>query len=287
MLIKKNISPVVIIPIYRDELQADEKISLEFAKKNLSDYPIILCAPDGLEILNKELAACHTIRFPAHFFTSVNSYSRLLMSHEFYRRLSRWSHVLIYQLDCLVFRDALQEWCRNDWDYIAAPWFHKFLDDTSDGLWRVGNGGFSLRKISSHLRVLSKQAYVGSIYPENGGRPWEPRSLQEDLGIYESKFPDVWQRIKYRKYINTIENESKGYLLNEDLFWSLEAPKIDSSFKVCPAEEALPFAFEMSPEWCFQKNNMKLPFGCHAWARYDREFWESMISKINLKEPLH
>jgi len=264
--------------MYRDHLDEEEIVSLNCARDILRGYPILICAPESLEIRNSEISSFRTMRFPDYYFSSIESYSRLLMSCEFYRRLSRWSHVLIYQLDCLVFRDELADWCQMDWDYVASPWFHKFLDDTAAGLWRVGNGGFSLRKISAHLRVLRKKAYSGSIYPEYGSRPWEPRSVQEDLGIYESKLPNLWERLKYKRYINSIENECKGYLLNEDLFWSLEAPKIDSSFKVCPADEALPFAFEMAPQWCFNKNNHRLPFGCHAWARYDKGFWLSKLA---------
>jgi hypothetical protein len=75
----------------------------------------------------------------------------------------------------------------------------------------------------------------------------------------------------------TLEEELKSYTFNEDLFWSLEAPKHDSQFRVASAEVALPFAFEMSPSWCFENNNNKLPFGCHAWARYDRAFWEQYL----------
>jgi hypothetical protein len=74
----------------------------------------------------------------------------------------------------------------------------------------------------------------------------------------------------------TLEEEVQRYPRNEDLFWALEAPKFDPTFKVASAVEALPFAFEMAPRWCFEQNRGKLPFGCHAWARYDRAFWEEI-----------
>jgi hypothetical protein len=65
----------------------------------------------------------------------------------------------------------------------------------------------------------------------------------------------------------------------EDSFWSIEAPKFDREFRVPTAEEALPFAFEVDPRWCYEKNNRKLPFGCHAWAKYDKEFWMEVLNK--------
>ena len=44
-------------------------------------------------------------------------------------------------------------------------------------------------------------------------------------------------------------------------------------FKVASLEQGLRFAFEASPRTCFEMNGGRLPFGCHAWGRYDREFW--------------
>jgi hypothetical protein len=35
----------------------------------------------------------------------------------------------------------------------------------------------------------------------------------------------------------------------------------------------LRFAFEAAPRQCLEMNQGRLPFGCHAWGRYDREFW--------------
>jgi len=43
------------------------------------------------------------------------------------------------------------------------------------------------------------------------------------------------------------------------------------------------FSFEVGPKHCFEKNNQTLPFGCHAWAKYDREFWKPYL----LKEPVY
>ena len=71
----------------------------------------------------------------------------------------------------------------------------------------------------------------------------------------------------------------KRFPYHEDVFWSFEAPKFDANFKVATAEEALPFAFEVAPRWCFEKNGRRLPFGCHAWPKYDREFWMEILNK--------
>ena len=64
---------------------------------------------------------------------------------------------------------------------------------------------------------------------------------------------------------------------NEDFFWCMQVGKIFSDYKVAPVSEAIKFSFETNPELLFEKNNMQLPFGCHAWKRYDPIFWEKYI----------
>jgi len=64
---------------------------------------------------------------------------------------------------------------------------------------------------------------------------------------------------------------------NNDVFWSDRAVRFLPEFKVASFEEGLRFAFEAAPRTCFEMNGRKMPFGCHAWARYDRSFWEPFL----------
>ena len=66
---------------------------------------------------------------------------------------------------------------------------------------------------------------------------------------------------------------------HDDHFWSDEAVKYYPEFKVASVELGLRFAFEVAPRACFEQNNYTLPFGCHAWPRYDRDFWEPYLLK--------
>jgi hypothetical protein len=77
---------------------------------------------------------------------------------------------------------------------------------------------------------------------------------------------------------HSVEEELDRFPYNEDVFWAIEATKFDPSFQVAPARDALPFAFEASPRWSLEQTKGKLPFGCHAWARYDRDFWGELMS---------
>lgn len=64
----------------------------------------------------------------------------------------------------------------------------------------------------------------------------------------------------------------------EDVFWSC----CDSEkFKVAPTEVALGFAFETQVRKCYERNHFQLPFGCHAWTKYDLDFWKEHACENN------
>jgi len=266
----------VVIPIYRTFLTEEERISILSIRKSFSGDAICFVAPESLDLHELISGEEQVERFDDSFFDGIEGYNRLLTSSTLYERFATHSHMLICQLDCLVFRNALEEWVEKGFDYIAAPWFQKFLEDPAGGLWRVGNGGFSLRNVTSHQRVLQQRIMRGVIYPNHGVTPWEVTRAEDELGLYQKLMP-WYRRMNPFTEWTTIEKELCRFPMNEDLFWALEAPKFDSSFKVATPDEALPFAFEVAPRWCYEKNGRNLPFGCHAWARYDRSFWEEIL----------
>lgn len=57
----------------------------------------------------------------------------------------------------------------------------------------------------------------------------------------------------------------------EDVFWSSQ------KINIAPVSIALSFAFERQVKKCFRENNYTLPFGVHAWQKYDPEFWYKVI----------
>lgn len=65
--------------------------------------------------------------------------------------------------------------------------------------------------------------------------------------------------------------------VNEDVFFSMAN---SDEFKVAPVKTALEFSFETEVRKCFEKNGKKLPFGCHAWGKYDLRFWKPYIEKF-------
>lgn len=272
----------VIVPIYRATISGDEKISLATIRAIFPNERICFLAPELLGLDGIVHQGEGEERFPDEYFQGIAGYNRLLTSSIFYERFLRDEWILICQLDCLVFRDELQAWIDKKYDYIAPPWFVKFLETPELGLWRVGNGGFSLRNVRSALRVLHKKIPRGFYYPKHGSSPWETTYPDPERGMYERLMP--WY-VKYNPLWRcvTIEEELRRFPRNEDLFWAMEAPKFDPAFRVAGAEEALPFAFEMSPRWCYEQNGNQLPFGCHAWARYDRDFWIEVLKQLSVR----
>ena len=157
----------VVIPIYKEELDDFEKISLAQVRKILKNYPIVFVAPEDKNfpyIKPGEML----IQFHPYFFQHVMTYNQLLLQPFFYELFLNFDYILIYQLDAFVFYDALEEFCQLGYDYIGAPVaYHSWYGyKQNNKVPRVGNGGFSLRKVKTchqlltECQVLSKGSFV-------------------------------------------------------------------------------------------------------------------------------
>lgn len=276
-----TIKPVIVIPIYRLPLQDKELISLRQLDRHLAKYDRIIIAPPAVPEPELRKLGGRILRFHQGFFTSTVSYSHLMLSEAFYRQMLAWSHTLIYQLDCLVFRDELMKWCQSPWDYIGSPWFEGFQPRVGKGgLWACGNGGLSLRNNKKFFRVLknparelkkTKEKCWGDI-PKDLNEAELRRGDRACLGISNKICSAIGLG-------STVEQQARNYRYNEDVFWSFEAMRFEKSFKVAPVEEALKFSFEGDPEWCLSQNEGRLPFGCHAWSKYGKVFWENILKE--------
>ena len=146
----------VVMPVYR-ELDELEKISLTQCRKVLGRYPIIFVAPVGKKFSFVE-AGDTVAEFPAENFQSTKTYSRLMLSPQFYATFADFDYILIYQTDAFVFYNALEDFCSLGYDYIGAPW--SYLAKVGGKFLRVGNGGFSLRKVKSCRKLLSERGDI-------------------------------------------------------------------------------------------------------------------------------
>ena len=78
------------------------------------------------------------------------TYSALLKQPQLYEHFTRWSNVLIYQTDALLIRKIDDIYFQ--YDYIGSPWTEK----NRCAKYCAGNGGFSLRKVDSMIRVCEQ-----------------------------------------------------------------------------------------------------------------------------------
>lgn len=260
-----------LIPRYRDFLSKDEVTSVSCMNNFLFNFETVIIKPNNLRLTNNQLP---TINFPDQYFTDISAYSSLLLKREFYESLIDYDYVLIYQLDCLVFSSELQNFCELGYDYIGAPLFQRY--QRKPILSRVGNGGFSLRRVKAFLEVLNSKRYIET----------KPSILND---FFRADIPDLneWSiHQRWLKKLRILRSVRMGvreyvsnYKMNEDLFWSDRARLFDPGFKIAPMDVALKFAFDKNPQACYEMNNHQLPFGAHAWAKWDREFWEQFLPK--------
>ena len=166
----------VVIPVYREEINELEKISLDRCRKILGRYPFVFVAPEGKNFSYFE-SGDMIANFPAEYFQSTQTYSLLLMSPQFYETFSDFDYILIYQLDAFVFYDALEDFCSLGYDYIGAPWpRHAWQGKRYPKTPRVGNGGFSLRKVKECHKLV---ANVDSSFP--GWQKIDARWVEDSL----------------------------------------------------------------------------------------------------------
>lgn len=268
----------VVTPIVRLPLSAEEDISLRHLRKYLGGFDRYII---GLQGLPQEFSDFKLCRFPAHCFADRLAYNRLLMTEQFYHAFAKYEYILIYQLDCLVFSSTLEKWCHEGWDYIGAPWLINTADPTL-GFSKVGNGGLSLRRVKSALAVLRSKRVVCD--PEVlGGLTGRMKFIYDRLKPASRLSQTIrgtktlLHRHGYRNNVRWMTRGLADVGFHEDLFWSSEAGKFVDDFRIPTPLQALAFSFELAPRYCFEMNSGRLPFGCHAWARYDRDFWQPYL----------
>jgi hypothetical protein len=268
----------VVIPVVRFPLSAEEEISMRHLRKYLGGFDRYIIGPQRLP---KEFLDFKLKRFPERYFTGVYEYNRLLLTEKFYRAFAAYEYILIYQLDCLVFAGNLEEWCRKGWDYVGAPWF-KNLANPHEGFSAVGNGGLSLRRVRSAVAVFRSKLPVED--PEmRGADPGRLRFIYERLGS-ASPFrrfirgtKTMLHRYGYKNNVPRRTQQLADVNYHEDYFWAYEAGRYVDDFRIPAPLEALGFSFETAPRYCLEANSGRMPFGCHAWTKYDRSFWEPLL----------
>jgi hypothetical protein len=256
---------LIVIPIYRWPLNPSEALSVYRTIHTLSRHKICWLGPKEIEKNPPKFFGgkfIEYISFDNKFFKSTNTYNTLLKSLFFYEKIKKYDYLLIAQTDSLVFRDELSKWADYGYSYIGAPWFKGMDKPTNDyQLIAVGNGGFSLRNIKDCILFLN--FYTSSKCNVNQ--------------LISNSFSSWKIFIKYIKLffykLNILSQ------LNEDIFWGILAPELSTNFTVPEPDKALNFSFEVAPEKMYELSGYTLPFGCHAWEKYNRKFWLNVLDR--------
>lgn len=234
---------IVLVPVYKDKPAEHELLSIARAETVLRDYSLAFVAPEQLDVSAYQTAfpGFSVCRFADNYFTNVKAYTRLLVSPNFYGRFKdNFDYLLIYQTDAYVFRDDLLDWCNKGYDYIGPPWVEEPP---------------KLKK--RNLLPLSRwmKGKVG-----NGGL-----SLRKIRSHW-------WNAWLFRPFTLL------GF--NEDFFWCMIVGRINPFYTIPGWKEALGFGFELAPSRCWELNGHQLPFGCHAWEKYEPDFWKPFMPEM-------
>lgn len=156
----------IVIPVYKKDISPEENISLINTKEKLGKYGITFLAPEDLDLteFQKVIPEAKECRMRREYFEGFSGYNRLMLSKELYQRFSDNEYILICQQDVLVLEDRLEEFLDMPYDYIGAPIPH--MGPWSEKLY-TGNGGFSLRKVSAVLELLSEHGDEADTIRDN------------------------------------------------------------------------------------------------------------------------
>ena len=242
---------IVLVPIYRPNLDELERFSLDVSFSMLSERDIRFIGPNGLDLTlyAESFPSIPFIGFDDASFASIPDYNRLLLSQDFYRQFAEYEFMLILQTDAIVLRDELNYWCAQPFDYIGAPWpdgYELFVNlGLFEGVYgkrvkvQVGNGGLSLRRISKCISLLNEFDIAISVFSHTGS--------------------------------------------SEDLFFSVMGA-LSGDFIIPNEITASRFALELKPSYYVAVNGGKLPMGGHAWWKHEPEFWRKLL--VNAPLPI-
>ncbi len=258
-----------------------ELASLAQCFRILGGHEICIVCPDSLDISTYKSVysqygySPRVERFADVFFSSVESYSKLVSSLVFYGRFLDAEYLLLYQLDAWVFFDALEEWCAKDYDYIGAPW----LTDSGVLLPFAGNGGFSLRKVKSFYDVLATSftmkwqhplltSPIPFIFPTCVKKTGLPGRKDDFIAFTKMLRCKFFPKLHF-KYCED----------NEDVAF-VQAFSILEGYHIAPPEVAMYFSFERFPRKLYEMTHA-LPFGAHALSRYAPDFWSEWVPVLS------
>ena len=258
---EKRYRAKVVIPVYRPTLSEGEQASLHNTFDKLGRWPIVLLKPQGLDIsaVTAGLPPCEELEVSDEWIGSrngIHGYNVMMMSSAFYELFADTEYMLICHTDAWIFRDELEMWCDRGYDCVAAPWVRRRVYD----LPLVGHYMRLRYRLAKRPGTLLKQDIYGKV--GNGGLSL--RRVDSFIAACDRYASEIV------RFVN-----GHGHLFNEDVFWAT----VPTEFRYPLTEEALAFAFDTNPRYCYRLCGGQLPFGCHSWNKPRMwRFWRRIIT---------
>jgi hypothetical protein len=225
----------IVIPIYKSTLDSFELKSLVQCKKIFFKHPIIFVSPFELDInLFKNIIPEASYEYFDACFFKDISGYNNLLLSPQFYKRIKTDYLLIYQLDAWVFKDDLIEWCNKGFDYIGAPYSYKGLSLAESQDLKSGEYVLNGGLSLRNTKACLRAAKIYQLFFSNY------------KGNEDAYFSGCFSRFFFIKYILSLPD-----------------------FKT-----ALKFAMEKEPNLAYKLNNDQLPFGCHAFRKYEPYFWE-------------
>jgi hypothetical protein len=228
----------VVIPVYQTILSETEQISLRQCNRILGKYPIIIIAPEDL---NTDFLAAY-----------LDTYTVIPFEASYFKSPKTYNHLLVSELFYKQF---------ITFEYILIYQLDAYVFEDQLAAWcQKGYDYIGAPKLKlAHAK--GKQTLFSEPILMNGGL-----SLRNVKSI-----------IRYIRYYGYFFKEWKA---NEDAMFSF-AQKRAYPFrwllKLPSWQEALAFSVEKNPQTGFNLLGGKLPFGCHAWEKYNPRFWSNYV----------
>lgn len=230
----------VLIPIYKESFDTDEEFSVSKSLTNLKGHDVYWVAPDSLNLTyyQKHFEGVQVKRFEDSYFENIPSYNRLFVRKNIYIAFAEYEYVLICQPDAIVLKPELNQWIEKPYDYIGAPW----------------PNGYALTILIKSIPI--PEGVICNTFVGNGGL-----SLRRNKACIRliEEFADV-------------SNEWAEVGHAEDLFFAFMGT-LSKDFMMPNLMTAAHFSHDVDPIYLQKLINHEMPFGLHAWNKYDREYW--------------
>lgn len=210
----------IVLITHKELYIGEEQVSFDKCLETFKKRDIFIVIPNNINSdYFKRYSQSHNnfniITMDPEWFKSYRTYQRLCCSKDFYEHFKDYEYMLVYQTDCWVFEDKLDEFIKLRHDWYGAPWPH--LGDN------VGNGGFCLRKVSKMLEITDKYT---NIHAENEDT-WFCLGHKNEMNICSLETAcNFSMECITKRYLNLIKTIPMGFHGHDmKRFWDVDGQK--------------------------------------------------------------